>query len=248
MFQIGPMSRYVEDLALVLPILTGPDWRDPYATPVPLSDPSEVDVGGLRVATFTNNGAAEADADTVTAVKAAAGLLGESGVHVESVRPTCIERASDLFMAVLQADAGAGVRALLAEAGTSEIHPLLQQVQELQGSTSLSAVEFGALLADLDVWKGEMLSFMEKHDAILCPVTVSPSVPHGTFYAGLDPANSTFQFNLTGWPSAVVRAGKSSDGLPIGVQIVTRPWREDVALALAQRVEDALGGWQPPSI
>jgi len=55
-------------------------------------------------------------------------------------------------------------------------------------------------------------------------------------------------FSLTGWPCVIVRAGTSPEGLPLGVQIVARPWREDVALALAQQVESALGGWQPPPL
>jgi amidase len=56
----------------------------------------------------------------------------------------------------------------------------------------------------------------------------------------------TIAYNLTGWPGAVVRAGTSPEGLPIGVQIVARPWREDLALAVARSIETALGGWQPP--
>jgi len=46
----------------------------------------------------------------------------------------------------------------------------------------------------------------------------------------------------------VVRGGTSSEGLPIGVQVVARPWREDVALAVAQVLEEALGGWQRPPL
>jgi amidase len=44
----------------------------------------------------------------------------------------------------------------------------------------------------------------------------------------------------------VVRAGTSPEGLPLGVQVIARPWREDVALALARRIEATLGGWRPP--
>ena len=58
----------------------------------------------------------------------------------------------------------------------------------------------------------------------------------------------TFAYNMTGWPAVVVRAGTSSNGLPLGVQIVGRPWREDVVLALARQVEQALGGYQWPPI
>jgi amidase len=58
----------------------------------------------------------------------------------------------------------------------------------------------------------------------------------------------TMTYNLTGWPAAVIRGGTSAEGLPIGVQIVARPWREEVALAVAQHLETALGGWQRPPL
>ena len=58
----------------------------------------------------------------------------------------------------------------------------------------------------------------------------------------------TQPFNLTGWPTVTVRAGVSPDGMPIGIQIAARPWREDVALALAAAVERELGGWKAPNL
>jgi amidase len=58
----------------------------------------------------------------------------------------------------------------------------------------------------------------------------------------------TAAYNLTGWPAAVVRCGTSSDGVPIGVQVVSHPWREDICLAVAKQLETVLGGWQRPSI
>ena len=54
--------------------------------------------------------------------------------------------------------------------------------------------------------------------------------------------------NITGWPAAVVRGGTSPEGLPIGVQIVAKPWREDVALAAALVIERASGGWKAPPL
>ena len=61
----------------------------------------------------------------------------------------------------------------------------------------------------------------------------------------------TFTYNLTGWPGVVVRCGTSTEGpegLPIGAQVVARPAREDVALALAKQLESALGGFSPPAL
>jgi amidase len=62
----------------------------------------------------------------------------------------------------------------------------------------------------------------------------------------IQPTSYTTPASLTGWPAATVRAGTSPDGLPIGVQLVARPWRDDVALAAALAVERALGGYRPP--
>jgi Asp-tRNA(Asn)/Glu-tRNA(Gln) amidotransferase A subunit family amidase len=55
-------------------------------------------------------------------------------------------------------------------------------------------------------------------------------------------------FSLTGWPAVTVRVGSSSDGLPIGIQVVAQPWRDDVALRVARLLEEAMGGWQAPGL
>jgi amidase len=79
-------------------------------------------------------------------------------------------------------------------------------------------------------------------------VSPVPALPHGGTF---DPAfarsfSYTFVYNATGWPGAVVRCGTSPEGLPIGVQLLARPFREDVALAAALHLERTLGGWAPP--
>jgi amidase len=93
-----------------------------------------------------------------------------------------------------------------------------------------------------------MTAFMEKYDVMICPVNAYPAMPHENAYDKADGWTYSRIYNLTGWPVAVVRGGTSPEGLPIGLQIVARPWREDVALAVAQHLESELGGWQRPSI
>ena len=90
--------------------------------------------------------------------------------------------------------------------------------------------------------------FFERYDLMVSPVHAEPALTPEelpNYYQG---ASYTMTQNLTGWPAAVVRAGTSSKQLPIGVQITAAPWRDDVALAGAKYVEEALGGWRPPSI
>jgi amidase len=115
---------------------------------------------------------------------------------------------------------------------------------------AMSTAEFGVLMGQWDHFRSTMLSFMEHYDVILCPTNAYPALPHGvTFDDSKIPAFSyTRTYNLTGWPGVVVRGGTSPEGLPIGVQIVARPWREDVALAVAQHMEMVLGGWQRPPL
>ena len=58
----------------------------------------------------------------------------------------------------------------------------------------------------------------------------------------------TSAYNMTGWPGTVVRYGTTADNLPIGVQIVSKPWREDVSLAIALDLEKISGGWKKPNL
>ncbi len=60
--------------------------------------------------------------------------------------------------------------------------------------------------------------------------------------------NYTLPYSLTGQPCVVVPSGRSRDGLPIGVQIVGRAWREDQAVAAARSIETTIGGWRQPSM
>jgi amidase len=112
-------------------------------------------------------------------------------------------------------------------------------------------LDFAALAGRLDIFRRSMLGFLDHYDAMLCPAGAYTAMPHGTTFDQLRAFSYTMAFNLTGWPAAVVRCGTlrcgtSKEGLPIGVQVVARPWREDIALALAQHLETALGGYARP--
>jgi amidase len=110
----------------------------------------------------------------------------------------------------------------------------------------LSSGELMARYEWLDAWRSRMLGLFAGVDVIVGPVNVGPAVRHDTF----DRATAAYTqvFSLTGWPSTVVRAGTSPEGLPIGVQVVAAPWRDDVSLAAAQAIESALGAFPGPRI
>ena len=249
-WQIGPLARRVEDLALALPLLCGTDWRDPTVAPVPLGDPSETDVKSLRVAFHTDNGIVAPTPDIADVVRDAAHSLADAGAEVSEARPPVPENAYEMLLGLYGADGGAGLRMLLMLSGTDETHALMTRLLEVLGTSSMTTAELTGLVFRLDAWRGEMLSFVRDYDLILCPPCARTAMPHGTTF---DEDNQlvfsyTMIYNMTGWPGAVVRAGTSPEGLPIGVQLVARPWREDVALAAAAAVERATGGWQRPPL
>ena len=241
--QIGPMARHVEDLGLTLSIIAGPDGHDPAVVPAPLGDPQDVSVRDLRAAFFTDNGIKSPSPDTASTVRAAVNVLADHGVSVTENRPQGVSDAERLWYNLYLADGGAWIRRLIHAAGTERMSSALDWMQTAQ---PVSLAEFTQELSRWNIYRSEMLAFMEPYDVLLCPVSATPATRHD------DPDGPdftyTFAHNLTGWPGAVVRCGTSAEGLPIGVQIVARPWREDVALAVAQYLETNLGGWQSPSL
>ena len=244
----GPMARTVEDLVAVLPVISGPDWIDARVEDVPLRDSRAVSIKGLRVAVHTNNGTMAPTAETKDAVMKAAKALADAGALIEETTPPGIEQCIEIFLGIANADAGENIKGLLAAIGTKETHPILAPLLGPHLEPR-SAAFLQKMLARADMYRSTMLGFLENYDLILCPTNALPAIKHGEYLKGdvLPAFSYTIAFNLTGWPGSVVRCGTSPEGLPIGVQSVARPWREDVALAVAQHLETALGGYQRPS-
>jgi len=243
--QLGPIARYVEDLALILPIIAGPDGVDPFVYPVALGDPSTVRIGGLRVAMFTDNGVRTPTRATVDAVRAAASALEAEGADVQERRPPRMDEVADAWQSLISADGHAWLSRLITGAGTVR-HGSYDTRGWVEFTDGLPGPELTALVEQADGVRSRMLQWMHDVDVIVCPAMPQPAILHG---GSNDPAfgdSYSDVHNLTGFPAVVVRGGTSPEGLPIGVQLVAGPWREDVALAAARVVEAASGGWRPP--
>ena len=251
LWQIGPLARFVEDLILALRVIMGPDGRDPVSVPMPLGDPGAVGLKNLRVVFYTDNGILSPTPETAEVVKKTVKVLSDLVMSVEENCPKEIERTYDIWWGLASADRGAGVQAILKLAGTTELHLYMKRFLDVQlAAEPMVPSDFGSLISEWDTFCSAMTRFFENYDVIICPVIAFPAQEHG-FIMQKDKDlgfSYCFTYNLTGWPAVVVRGGTSPEGLPIGVQVVARPWREEVALAVAQHIETALGGWQPPSL
>ena len=241
--QIGPMAKRVEDLELILPLIMGPDWIDPAMVPMPLGSPGNINVNELKIAFHTDNGTIAASTETTQVIREMAVMLDNEGLSVEEARPEGIEQAYEIMMALLSADGGASIRRLLQESNTRE-----HSIPWLGLGQPIDATAFDALIMKWYRFQSAMLHFFKDYDVILSPVNDMPALPHGSIRDDLQGFSYTMTYNLTGWPVTVIRGGTSSKGLPIGVQIITHPWREDISLALAGHMERKLGAFQPPRI
>lgn len=251
---IGPIGRFVEDLALLLAVTAGPDWEDPFAVPVALADWHTVEPAELRIGVYLEDSVATPTAETRAAILRAADALGAMGNNVsEAGPPSCVAHATELFFACAGADGGAKMRADVAAAGGRHHPQFAALLAQGVGKPPPSAEAFFETLRRVHAFRTELRAFVGKYDAVLCPVVAGPAPLHGTppgdvpldEYFRYEAFNYTHTYSVAGLPAAVVPAGRDPHGLPIGVQIVAGAYQEPVALAVAAALERALSPRTP---
>jgi amidase len=243
--QLGPIARFVEDLALILSIITGEDGIDPFIVPMPLNNYKDVNLNGMTAAVIKNNEIVAPDEDTIDALNLTAKVLSEAGVNINEIHPSGIEETFNIFTDLLCGwDGGDLVRLLLDRAGTAIDESSLGI---FLSDSRMSSMELVLLIEKWVNFRQKILSYLNNYDFILTPVNAYHKMSHGTSSENILTFSYTMIFNLTGSPAGVIRAGTSKKGLPIGIQIGARPWREDIVLTALHRIEQTIGGWQAPS-
>lgn len=247
LWQIGPMARYTEDLILAMRLLAGEDGVDFTVLPGPFIEAPNL--GAIRVAFFTDNGFAQCTEEVRDAVRKSAEFLAKTCMKVEERRPPGVERAYELELALLGADGADGIDQYLKEAGSTEVHPLLTGFVNHMRPFRATASQFAQRWAQWDDYRAALTRFFQHYDAILCPVYTQPALPHGDSLKenNFEGFSYTMAWNVAGAPAATVRCSESG-GLPINVQIVTKPWRDVLALEICQLLENEFGGWKAPAL
>jgi Asp-tRNA(Asn)/Glu-tRNA(Gln) amidotransferase A subunit family amidase len=251
---VGPMARTVADITRLFEVMAGPDLRDPASAPVPLRKWNEREIRKLGIAYFEDDGVTPVTAETAAAVRAAAEALRQQGFHVEPWRPQNLERVWQLWWNLF----GRAVQTAFeptVRGQESELSPMYRAWRaHVALQPALDGQEWFNTMVGRDALRSKLLEHMERFPILLCPACAIPAFCHGErewMVQGrkveyLKAMSYSQWFNLLGNPGAVVPVGKSPEGLPIGVQIVGRPWEDEAVLAVAAKIEEATGGFQPP--
>ncbi len=254
MATLGPMARYVDDLTLAYNIVKGPHWSSPYTAPTPEAQPQRIDVKKLRCAFFTAcDDAVPVARDVRAATERASKALAKAGVTVEEAQPP-IREAAKLWAAYAMADGGELLRGVMGDKAGLSRERLLKGL--LAPAEVKSATEFFLTGIARDTFRVELARFMEQYPILICPPFCCTAFKEGATAVDIDgaefplfTANWPALFgNCAGLPGVVVPAGRDSQGLPTGVQIVARAFGEEEALAVARVLERELGGFARPQV
>jgi Asp-tRNA(Asn)/Glu-tRNA(Gln) amidotransferase A subunit family amidase len=253
---VGPMARSVRDLRLLLEVLAGPDDGDTSSAPVAIRRIAEQELKRVRIGFFEDDGSVLPTPETRAAVRTAAEALASAGFPVEPFRPAGLEQAHQLWWVFFGLAGGMLLKPML-EGQEMNLSPILREMTEVvKAEPPLTLDLLLAAWLDSDQCRRRLLEQMRNFPVLICPVSAAPAFRHGegswrrggTCAPYLETMRYSQWFNLTGNPGAVVPVGRSPEGLPIGVQVVGRPFEEELVLTVSAEIEKACGGWQRPPL
>lgn len=234
----GPMARRVADLRAALRIMSAPDARDPRWVPAPLTGPTLA--SPIRIAVVRNPLGAGIDPHVAAGVSRAADWLSNAGYEVVDAEPPMIDETRQAWV----------------DAIWNDMQVLWPQIKAVSGTGMVSFVE--AVIASglfkpmdqvegLETWiaihklGGAWSEFLAAHHIILSPISCERPWPINDDIKRVTEISHSMRMvgpvNILGLPSAAVPVG-ADEGLPQGVQLIGRKFREDLLLDAAQAIED----------
>ena len=252
----GPMARTVQDAALMLSAIAGPDARCPVAltdageTFNPLVHSLERDFSGVRIAWSSDMGGLPVDPRIVSVIESQRGIFGELGCDIDEACPDFSD-ANEVFMTMRAANMAAS-RAELLRTRRSQLKDTV--IWNIEEGLKLTAVEIGAAEIKRAALFERVRKFMETYEFMVFPVSQHPpfdvTQPYLTEVNGvqmetyIDWMRSCYYVTATGHPAISVPCGFTDEGLPVGAQIVGRHQAEFSVLQLAYAFQQATEHWK----
>ncbi|HEY6631388.1 MAG TPA: amidase [Rhizobiaceae bacterium] len=248
---IGPLARNVADCGLGLQAMARFDTRDPLSRPM-----ADVDFAlsaqrhekPARLAFSADLGVADLDPEIRRVVTAAVRKLAGSGVDVAESSPDL--SAADGAFRTLRAHQFAAARGELLDGPERELlKPEL--IWNIEEGLKLTSAEISAAMRERARCRSSLLTFLDEHEFLLSATAPVPPFPVEERYVSriagrtlgtyLDWLVLGYAITVTGCPAISIPCGFTSEGLPVGMQIVGRPYSEARLLSVAAWCEDALG-------
>jgi amidase len=265
---IGPLTRSLEDLELAIRLISGPDRSEVEVPPVPLDSLAAPRLADLQLAWADAFGNVPVTRDTSAGLADLAKNLAGAGAQVEQRLPDGLdfEIIWETHGALIHAERASTMTAeeeaaYLHERGLDPegLDPNSDNPMErgMAKSANASVRDFADILNQRDAQIQLLEQFFLEFDALLCPVTAMPAIRHCPRNTPIDVDGQqvaywsagggyTGPFNLTGHPAVIVPFTQSSDGLPIGLQIVGPRWSEMKILSIARALAPFVQGYLRP--
>ena len=258
---VGPMARTIADLKVLFEALRGPDAGDALTIPERAFDDTSLRCKNIRIGILEGNGLGAVTPETQLAVRRAAQLLAYQGFILEPFRLNNLQRVLDLWWFFF----GTVIGELFQEEirGREDLlSPVFRDYLQAARSsheppmpplTPMTMTRFVEMCTARDRERAHILDTMSDTPILLSPVCAAPAFRHGegnwkprTGYRNT--MRHSQWLNLAGFPGVSIPMGPSPEGLPIGVQLIGRPFEDEFVLAVAEQLEAARGAWQPPPL
>jgi amidase len=245
----GPLARSIADLRLCFSLLAGPDGCQPEVPPLPVAAESPLPpVQGLRIAWAEQFGDAALSADTRATLEKLATTLEQHGACVERIQPRIdFDSLWQAWGEISAAEVGSSMPLLLRNLMRFQFLLMRDRSPIRKGILRGTRLTMRGLTEALE-YRDQIIrgvdGLLERFDAWLCPVTSAPAFTHRkpgrpievdgrqtSYFVAV--GGYTTPFNVSGHPVVVFPAGRSKEGLPIGIQVVGRRWCDEQLLAVA---------------
>jgi len=272
MMTVGCFARSLEDIRLCLTLIAGADLRRPDVPPVPLDTPSGKSLKDFKIAWIDEWQEVPVASDIQSTMRKTAATLLQSGAQIHHWLPEDFNLSEILS---LYTRVAAYINIYAQPVDRYSLQRSIKQIfrSATQGDKELRELgDFSRVLPELlnpglkgyfetltqrDRFTAQLDTALEDWDVWITPVAATAAFSHRPTWSAVEidgkpyphtVANGayTMPFNLSGHPAVVIPIGQTQDGLPIGMQIVGKRWREMELLAIAQQIDQSIGAFQRP--
>jgi Asp-tRNA(Asn)/Glu-tRNA(Gln) amidotransferase A subunit family amidase len=240
---------------MLFEVMAGPDPGDALSAPVLVRQFSAEELRDLRIGILENPELGRATPETLSTIRRAAQHLCDLDHRVEPLALKQLDRALELWWFFF----GPVVADLIRSATQTEqdsLSPILKDyLAAATAEPPITLDSFMRACTERDILRADLLRQLHDVPILLSPISTAPAFPHGAGnYRPSDPYNyrDTMRFcqwlNLAGFPALSLPFGRSPEGLPINLQLIGRPYEEELLFAVAESLEQARGPWLHPDL